>query len=154
MPEITLASALAARTLTSLANGFSFNHSLAMLPFPLPAGELPLFVRSSAPSFNLFPCKENTNCTFQLVGYEPDNGYLVARVFKFPANGTLYNVNDDGSIGDPVAEVSSPASDNIVRQWVKKVLAFQSEWASSSQFLQSLNTTLDDVYGGDVPQVH
>ena len=155
-PEVSYQSAAAFRTLAAgagIPNGFTFNRSAVLVARALPFGLLPILVPSYAPSFNRYPCSENGAVVIQLQCVEPDNQFMTARISTFPSNGTLFNVNSDGTMGAPVTMVSTFASEVVVSQWVHEVVGFSSEWQSSAAYLESINATMSEVLDGEVPQV-
>ena len=89
----------------------------------------------------------------QLQGHEPDGQLLVPRITAFPTHGTLFNVYPNGTLAEPVSELSTFASEHLVAQWVQRVVGQPEEWGSTAEFLQFVNATLEDVYAGAVPQV-
>lgn len=113
----------------------------------------PVLQPSFLPSMNRYACMEDGEVCLQLQGLEPDGQAMAARIHKFPDNGTLYDVNPDGSRGAPIPTLTSRAAETILSQWVHEVVEVSSERQSTAQFLTSINATMTDVLGGNMSQV-
>lgn len=154
VPVADRASALAARELdVGIAHNLSYNRPAVLIPRALPFGLLPRLVASIAPSFNKYTCIESGQVALTLQAVEPDNQRVVARILKFPSNGTLYNVNRNGSRGAPVSTISTHDSETVVEQWVSRVAGYSGEWGSTADYLTFIGSNLTAIENGLVDQV-
>jgi hypothetical protein len=116
------------------------------------AAVLPRLVSSNAPMFGVYHGVENTSIVLELPGFDTENQLLTAKIVEFPARGVLYQVNADGSRGDPIPRSPTIASETQITQYAAEVLTVTREWATTEAHLEYLGVTLDDVLSGKIPQ--
>lgn len=162
MPSVSLQSLLRYRIMSQLDSGTGAAHSnsstwcpplLLLIGEAAPATVMPRVTSSAAPAFGRYVTVEDTSAIISLPAFEPeDQDTLLARIIDFPAHGTLFQLQANGSRGPPVPKAPTAMSETLVSQWVHEVVGMSSEWTTSESQLELVNMTMAEILGGTADQ--
>ena len=110
-----------------------------------PAVVMPTLQATMSPGFGVFHGDENGVIIFRLPGYDPENQLVTGHIMRFPQHGTLYQISENGSVGDALPAVSSFDAESLITQYPVEVVDMTSEWGTSSEWLHTANITAEDA---------
>ena len=146
LPEVTLDTLQLYRSRSASALATAVPSQAVFIAQDMAAVLQPMLVDTKGPSFGVFRGVEDSGAVvFRLPGYDPENQMITAHIVDFPKHGRLYQVLEDGSVGDALPVVSSVAAETLVTQYAVAVVDMSPEWGSTDGWLRTANMTIDDV---------